>query len=122
VDAQARRCVRQNCYSVLPGWRLPGRLSTRAVEVLDGPQGLARHKRPAGVRRYLVLVHYLGVLQRKPGALLEATPLAEARAARPFNVPHQRYWDAVRRKHSDAAGTPAVIEVLLARRALPLRP
>ena len=29
------------------------------------------------------------------------------------------YWDAARRKHGDAAGTRALIEVLLAHRALP---
>jgi hypothetical protein len=44
---------------------------------------------------------------------------AQARAAGTFAAAHQRYWDAARRKHGDAAGTRALIEVLLAHRTLP---
>jgi hypothetical protein len=123
VDSRARVCVRQNYYSVparYAGRRLPVRLSATTVEVLDGPQAVARHERAAG--RYgevLVLDHYLEVLRRKPGALPGATALAQARAAGTFTAAHQRYWDAARRKHGDAAGTRALIEVLLAHRTLP---
>jgi len=123
VDSRARVCVRQNYYSVparYAGRRLPVRLSATGVEVLDGPQVVARHERAAG--RYaevLVLDHYLEVLARKPGALPGATALAQARAAGVFTVAHQRYWDAARFKHGDAAGTRALIEVLLAHRTLP---
>ena len=72
MDSRARVCVRQNYYSVparYAGRRLPVRLSATTVEVLDGPQVVARHERVAG--RYaevLVLDHYLEVLRRKPGA------------------------------------------------------
>jgi hypothetical protein len=59
------------------------------------------------------------VLRRKPGALPGATTLARPRAAGTFTAAHQVYWDAARRKHGDAAGTRALIEVLLAHRALP---
>jgi hypothetical protein len=123
VDTRARVCVRQNYYSVparYAGRRLPVRLSATAVEVLDGPQVVARHERAAG--RYgevLVLDHYLEVLHRKPGALPGASALAQARAAGTFTAAHQGYWDAARRQHGDAAGTRALIEVLLAHRALP---
>jgi transposase len=123
VDSRARVCVRQNYYSVparYAGRRLPVRLSATAVEVLDGPQVVARHDRAGG--RYgevLVLDHYLEVLRRKPGALPGASALAQARAAGTFTAVHQGYWDAARRKHGDAAGTRALIEVLLAHRALP---
>jgi len=123
VDNRARVCVRQNYYSVparYAGRRLPVRLSATAVEVLDGPQVIARHERVAG--RYgeiLVLDHYLEVLRRKPGALPGATALAQARAAGAFTPAHQQYWDAARRKHGDAAGTRALIEILLAHRTLP---
>jgi hypothetical protein len=123
VDSRARVCVRQNYYSVparYAGRRLPVRLSATAVEVLDGPQVVAQHDRAAGkYAEILVLDHYLEVLRRKPGALPGASALAQARAAGTFTAAHQRYWDAARRQHGDAAGTRALIEVLLAHRALP---
>jgi transposase len=123
VDARARVCVRQNYYSVpvrYAGRRLPVRLSAAAVEVLDGPRVVARHERAAGkYAEILVLDHYLEVLRRKPGALPGATALAQARAAGTFTAAHQGYWDAARRRHGDAAGTRALIEVLLAHRTLP---
>jgi transposase len=123
VDARARVCVRQNYYSVPARYaarRLPVRLSATAVEVLDGPQVVARHERAAGkYAEILILDHYLEVLRRKPGALPGATALAQARAAGTFTTAHQRYWDAARRQHGDAAGTRALIEILLAHRTLP---
>jgi hypothetical protein len=123
ADARARVCVRQNYYSVparYAGRRLPVRLSATAVGVLDGSRAAARHERAAGKHaEILVLDHYLEVLRRKPGALPGATALAQARAAGAFTAAHQRYRDAARRQHGDAAGTRALIEVLLAHRTLP---
>jgi transposase len=123
VDGRARVCVRQNYYSVparYAGRRLPVRLSATAVEVLDGPQVVARHERAAGkYAEILTLDHYLEVLKYKPGALPGATALAQAKAAGAFTQVHQRYWDTARRAHGDAAGTRALIEVLLAHRTLP---
>ncbi len=64
------------------------RLSATAVEVLDGPQVVARHERAAGkYAEVLALDHYLEVLRRKPGALPGATALAQARAAGMFTTP-----------------------------------
>jgi hypothetical protein len=123
VDGRARVCVRQNHYSVpvrYAGRRLPVRLSAITVEVLDGPKTVARHERAAGRHsEVLALDHYLEVLKHKPGALPGATALAQAKAAGVFTPAHQRYWDAARRAHGDAAGTRALIEVLLAHRTLP---
>ena len=125
VDSRARVCVRQNYYSVparYAGRRLPVRLSATAVEILDGPRTVARHDRTAGkYAEILVLDHYLEALRRKPGALPGASALAQARAAGTFTAAHQQYWDAARRQHGDAAGTRALIEVLLAHRTLPAR-
>src|SRR5205807_234891 len=59
------------------------------------------------------------VLKIKPGALPGATALAQATACGAFTQTHQRYWDAARRASGDAAGTRALIEVLLAHRTLP---
>jgi transposase len=123
VDQRARVCVRQNHYSVparYAGRRLPVRLSARTVEILDGSRVVASHERAAG--RYgeaLVLDHYLEILKIKPGALPGATALAQARSAGVFAPAHQEYWDAARRTLGDAAGTRALIEILLAHRTLP---
>jgi transposase len=125
VDGRARVCVRQNYYSVparYAGRRLNVRLSAMTVEALDGPQVVARHERAAGkYAEILALDHYLEVLKYKPGALPGATALAQARASGAFTLVHQRYWDAARHAHGDAAGTRALIEVLLAHRTLPAR-
>lgn len=123
VDTRARVSVRQCYYSVparYAGRRLPVRLSATTVEVLDGARIVARHERAAG--RYLevlALDHYLEVLKIKPGALPGATALAQAKACGAFTPTHQRYWDATRAQRGDAAGTRALIELLLAHRTLP---
>jgi hypothetical protein len=123
VDNRARVSVRQCYYSVparYAGRRLPVRLSAMTVEVLEGVTVVARHERAIG--RYvevLTLDHYLEVLKIKPGALPGATALAQAKACGAFTQTHQRYWDAARRTRGDAAGTRALIEVLLAHRTLP---
>jgi transposase len=123
VDSRARVSVRQCYYSVpvrFAGRRLPVRLSATTVQVLDGATVVAHHQRAAGKYvEVLTLDHYLEVLKIKPGALPGATALAQAKACGAFTVTHQRYWDAARAERGDAAGTRALIEVLLAHRHLP---
>ena len=122
VDNRSRVSVRQSYYSVparYVGRRLPVRLTGHHVEVLDGTKLVARHERAIG--RYLevlTLDHYLEVLKTKPGGLPGATALAQAKAKGTFTASHQAYWDAVRRARGDAAGTRALIEILLAHRAV----
>ncbi|MGH3801667.1 MAG: IS21 family transposase [Pseudonocardiaceae bacterium] len=123
VDTRARVSVRQCYYSVpvrFAGRRLAVRLSATTVEVLEGAVTVARHERAIG--RYvevLTLDHYLEILKIKPGALPGATALAQAKACGAFTLTHQSYWDAARRERGDAAGTRALIEILLAHRSLP---
>jgi transposase len=123
VDNRARVSVRQCYYSVparYSGRRLAVRLSATTVEILDAGKTVARHERAAG--RYvevLTLDHYLEVLKTKPGALPGATALVQAKASGAFTPTHQSYWDAARKARGDAAGTRALIEVLLAHRTLP---
>ncbi len=123
VDNRGRVSVRQCFYSVparYAGRRLPVRLAARTVEIFDGPRLVARHERAVG--RYvevLALDHYLEVLQGKPGGLPGATALAQAKASRAFTPSHQAYWDAARTARGDAAGTRALIEILLAHRTMP---
>jgi hypothetical protein len=67
----------------------------------------------------LDLDHYLEALVRKPGALPGATALEQARAAGRFTPVHDAWWAAARKAHGDAAGTRALIEVLLLHRHMP---
>ncbi len=125
VDHKARICVRQAFYSVpvrYVGHRLRVRLGATHLEALDGSKVVARHARsPHKKTETLTLDHYLEILVRKPGALPGATALAQARTAGGFTVAHEAFWRAAQRRHGDAAGTRALIEVLLEQRRLPAR-
>ena len=137
VDRHARITVRQCRYSVpakLIGRRV--RVLLRATELLvfDGARQVAVHAR-ATMRgaEVLTLDHYLEVLTRKPGALPGATALSQARAAGTFTATDDAFWAAARTaarsndrdsnrgdgSDGDAAGTRALIEVLLLHRTLP---
>jgi transposase len=124
VDHKSRICVRQSYYSVpaRPGVReVAVRLGADRVEVLDrSGKVVARHERSLHkATQTLSLDHYLEILVRKPGALPGATALGQARASGAFTSAHQAFWDDARRRHGDAEGTRALIEVLLAHRRLP---
>ncbi|HDL49520.1 MAG TPA: IS21 family transposase [Actinobacteria bacterium] len=123
VDHKARVCVRQTYYSVpvhLAGRKIRVRLGASHLDVLDGSRVVARHPRSLHKgTETLTLDHYLEILIRKPGALLGATALAQARRAGTFTEAHQRFWDVARRRHGDKAGTRALIEILLQHRRLP---
>lgn len=122
VRRDSRIVVRQSYYSV-PA-RFIGRqirVSLRANELLvfDRNQVVARHARLT--RRYHYrdeLDHYLEVLLVRPGALAGSTGLAQARAAGTFTDTHDAFWAAARAAHGDAAGTRALIEVLLLHRRM----
>lgn len=123
VDHKARICVRQSFYSVparLANRNLRVRLGATHFDVLCDGRVVARHERSAHRKtETLVLDHYLEVLAFKPGALPGATALAQARAAGAFTAAHDAYWALARDRMGDAAGTRALIEVLLAHRVLP---
>jgi hypothetical protein len=120
---KARICVRQRWYSVparLAGREVGVRLGARHVEVLADGHLVARHERsPRKGTQTLALDHYLEVLVRKPGARPSALSLAKARASGVITPAHERFSARARKKHGDATGTRAVIEVLLLHRNLP---
>jgi DNA-binding transcriptional regulator YhcF (GntR family) len=122
VDRYAQIMVRCNQYSVparFIGHRLRVKLSASHVTVYDRTTVVARHPRAVGKgTKVLDLDHYLEILARKPGALPGATALAQARAAKVFTVEHDAWWAAARKTHGDAAGTRALVEVLLLHRRL----
>jgi hypothetical protein len=120
VDTKARVCVRQCFYSVPvrhTGQRVTVELGAETVTVIVDGDIVAVHAR--GVHRrseILELDHYLEVLWRRPGALLGATALAQARATGRFRAEHQQFWDLARRRDGDQAGTRALCDVLLLHR------
>jgi transposase len=120
VDRYSQISVRTNRYSVpvrLIGRRVRVLLHASHLVVYDGRVEVARHERllaKGGTR--LELDHYLEALVRKPGALPGATALEQARSAGKFTPVHDAWWAAARKIHGDAAGTRALIEVLLLHR------
>ena len=62
------------------------------------------------------LDRYLDALLRKPGALPGSTALEQARTAGKFAPVNDPWWEVVCKSHGDAAGTRALIEVLLLHR------
>jgi transposase len=122
ADRYAQVMVRCNQYSVparFIGHRLRVKLSASAVTVYDRNTVVARHQRAIGKgAKVLDLDHYLEILLRKPGALPGATALAQARASKVFTAEHEAFWAAARKAHGDAAGTRALVEVLLLHRHL----
>jgi transposase len=122
VDRYGQVTVRMNRYSVpvrLIGHRVRVLLGASELLVFDGRVQVARHERLAtrgGTR--LELDHYLEALLRKPGALPGATALEQARAAGRFTPVHDAWWAAVRAARGDAAGTRALVEVLLLHRSM----
>ena len=123
VRRDSRIVVRQ-CYYSVPA-RFIGqqvRVSLRANELLvyDRNQVVAAY--PRLTRRYDyrdTLDHYLEILQVRPGALAGSAGLAQARADGSFTAAHDAFWAAARAAHGDAAGTRALLEVLLLHRRMP---
>ncbi len=122
VDRYAQVTVRMNRYSVpmrLIGHQVRVLLHASDLVVYDGRAEVARHERLAGRGgSRLELDHYLEGLLRKPGALPGATVLHQARAAGRFTPVHDAWWAAARTAHGDAAGTRALVEVLLLHRRM----
>jgi transposase len=122
VDRYAQVTVRMNRYSVpvsLIGRQVRVLLHASELVIYDGRAEVARHERLStrGGSR-LDLDHYLEGLLRKPGALPGATVLDQARAAGRFTPVHDAWWAAARAAHGDAAGTRALVEVLLLHRRM----
>jgi len=118
------RIVVRQCYYSVPA-RFIGqqvRVSLRANELLVFDRGQVIARYPRLTRRYDyrdTLDHYLEILQVRPGALAGSASLAQARADGSFTPAHDAFWAAARAAHGDAAGTRALLEVLLLHRRMP---
>jgi len=122
VRRDSRIVVRQ-CYYSVPA-RFIGRqvrVSLRANELLvyDGARVITRYPRLTRRWDYRdTLDHYLEILLTRPGAMAGSAGLAQARADGSFTPAHDAFWAAARAAHGDAAGTRALIEVLLLHRRM----
>lgn len=122
VDTKSRVCVRQNFYSVpvaYAGQRVNVRLGANTVTAYDGTRVLATHDRAPGKgREVLALDHYLETILIKAGALAGSSALHLARASGRFTSTHDEFMARARRVNGDAAGTRAMIAVLLLERTM----
>jgi transposase len=123
VRRDSRIVVRQ-CYYSVPA-RFIGRqvrVSLRANDLLVFDRNQVIVTYPRLTRRYDyrdTLDHYLEILMVRPGALAGSASLAQARESGTFTAAHDAFWAAARTAHGDAAGTRALIEVLLLHRRMP---
>jgi hypothetical protein len=76
---------------------------------------VAEHPRAEGQgRQSLNLEHYLAVLERKPGAMMGSTPLAQWRAAGRWPTCLDTLWRQLEERHGKSAGTRAMITLVRA--------
>ena len=110
-------CVRlkNNRYStpLRPGICAEVRVDASHVEVRFKGEIVARHERCyAAQREVLSLEHYLGVLERKPGALAHSKALAQYRQAGLWPSSFDRFWEKLMERHSRSEGTRQMIGLL----------
>ena len=107
--------VRTNAYSVpvRVGTQVEARVYPTQVEVWHAGHCLARHARCySRQQQVLDLEHYLDVLERKPGALAGATPLAQWRAQGRWPASYDQLWTRLQQRQGRQAGTRAMIALL----------
>ena len=115
VDGLGCVRVRTNLYSVpaAPGQTIEARLYPNHLELRDGGRCLARHERCyERQQQVLELEHYLDVLERKPGALIGAKPLAAWRARGLWPESYDRLLTQLIERHGKASGTRQMIQLL----------
>jgi transposase len=115
VDAQACVRVKHNRYStpLLPGTEVDVRVDASHVEVRWKGEVIARHVRCYQVQQEILLLdHYLGVLERKPGALPHSKALAQYRQAGLWPVSFDQFLRKLIDRHGTSSGTREMIRLL----------
>lgn len=122
--AEVRSCVvdTKGCVKTNTNWySTPLRAGTRAevrvlpsvVEVWQRGRLVACHERSYGRgEQILNLEHYLDVLERKPGALPNAKPLAQWREKGLWPLCFDQLWEHLEQRHGKQAGIRAMVELL----------
>ncbi len=117
VDGHGRVKVKANWYSapVSPGARVAGVAGPTWVEIKYDNRCVARHERCYGRgHQILNLQHYLDVLERKPGAMANSTPLAQWRQAGRWPECLDRMWKQLEERHGKSGGTREMITLVRA--------
>jgi transposase len=117
VDGHGRVKVKANWYSapVWPGARVTGIAGPSWVEIKHENRCVARHERCYGRgQQILNLEHYLDVLERKPGAMANSTPLQQWRQAGRWPECLDRIWKELEERHGRSGGTREMITLVRA--------
>ena len=115
VDSGGCVRVKTNRYStpMNAGTRVEVQLNATHVEAFHQGQRIARHERCYRQRQeVLELEHYLGALERKPGALAHSKALAQYRQAGLWPDSFDRFWRGLIERQGRGEGTRAMIELL----------
>lgn len=93
-----------------PGIRVSAPAGPESVETWNNNKCAVTHPRCHGRgHERLNLEHYLDVLERKPGAMADSTPLAQWRAAGRWPECLGRLWQQLEQRHCKAKGTKQMI-------------
>jgi L-amino acid N-acyltransferase YncA len=107
--------VRTNSYStpLRPGTQARVRVLPATIEIWHEGRVVARHPRSYQARQQILeLVHYLNVLERKPGAFAGSAALDQWREQGRWTAAYDRFWQELQRKHGAQSGTRLMIELL----------
>ena len=107
--------VKRNRYStpLPPGTEAEVRVDPSHVEVRWEGELVARHSRCYQAQQeILVLEHYLGVLERKPGALTHSKALTQYRQAGQWPDSFDRFLEKLIERHGASRGTREMIGLL----------
>jgi transposase len=117
VDGRGRVKVKTNWYSapVSPGVRVGAVVGPSWIEIKHDNRCVARHERCYGRgHQILNLEHYLDVLEKKPGAMANSTPLAQWRQAGRWPECLDRIWRQLEERHGKSGGTREMITLVRA--------
>jgi transposase len=117
VDGHCRVKVKANWYSApaSPGVRVGAVVGPSWIEIKHDNRCLAQHERCYGRgHQILNLEHYLDVLEKKPGAMANSTPLAQWRQAGRWPECLDRIWKKLEERHGKSGGTREMITLVRA--------
>jgi transposase len=115
VDPNGCVNVKYNRYStpLRPGARVDVSMDASHLTVYSQGEQIARHERCYLVRQeVLALEHYLGVLERKPGALAHSKALAQYRQAGLWPDSFDQLWKKLIERQGRSQGTREMIRLL----------
>jgi transposase len=117
VDGQGRVKVKANWYSapLPPGARVRAVVWASRIDIKYDHQCAARHERCYGRgHQILNLEHYLDVLEKKPGAMANSTPLQQWRQAGRWPACLDRIWEQLEQRLGKSYGTREMIALVRA--------